>query len=114
MIHGVAGSGKTMILGYRAAWLAQALEQPILVLCYNVALAAKLRQVIADRGLSAKVSVYNFHAWCVERLRLYHVDKPAPGDGSANGLFACTPHPSPLPQGERGPFCRATTSSRTG
>jgi superfamily I DNA and RNA helicase len=55
VIHGVAGSGKTMILGYRAAWLAQALEQPILVLCFNVALATKLRQVIADRGLSAKV-----------------------------------------------------------
>jgi hypothetical protein len=81
IIHGVAGSGKTMILGYRAARLAQALSQPILVLCYNVALAAKLRQVIADRGLSAKVSVYNFHAWCMEQLRLYHVDKPEPGDG---------------------------------
>src|SRR5688500_10853005 len=48
VIHGVAGSGKTMILGYRAAWLAQALGQPILVLCFNVALAAKLRQIIAD------------------------------------------------------------------
>jgi superfamily I DNA/RNA helicase len=81
VIHGVAGSGKTMILGYRAAWLAQALGQPILVLCFNVALAAKLRHVIADRGLSAKVSVYNFHAWCAEQLRLYHVDKPAPGEG---------------------------------
>jgi len=81
VIHGVAGSGKTMILGYRAAWLAQALGQPILVLCYNVALAAKLRQMVADRGLRAKVSVYNFHAWCVEQLRLYHLAKPADGEG---------------------------------
>ena len=71
MIHGVAGSGKMMILGYRAARRAEALNQPILVLCYNVALAAKLRQVIADRELSANVSVYNFHAWCMEQLRLY-------------------------------------------
>jgi superfamily I DNA/RNA helicase len=70
-----------MILGYRAAWLAQALEQPILVLCFNVALAAKLRHLIADRGLGAKVSVYNFHAWCAEQLRLYHGPKPAEGQG---------------------------------
>jgi superfamily I DNA/RNA helicase len=86
VIHGVAGSGKTMILGYRVSWLAQALDQPILVLCYNVALAAKLRQVIADRRLSAKVSVYSFHAWCMEQLRLYHVDKPASREGFSEQL----------------------------
>jgi prolyl-tRNA editing enzyme YbaK/EbsC (Cys-tRNA(Pro) deacylase) len=32
IIHGVAGSGKTMILGYRINYLAQALQKPILVL----------------------------------------------------------------------------------
>jgi hypothetical protein len=82
-----------MILGYRAARLAEALSQPILVLCYNVALAAKLRQVIADHGLSEKVSVYNFHAWCMEQLRLYHVDKPAPGEGFGDKPLCL--HPSP-------------------
>jgi len=39
-IHGVAGSGKTMILGYRAEYLAKAAagadaDKPVLVLCYN-------------------------------------------------------------------------------
>jgi hypothetical protein len=80
VIHGVAGSGKTMILGYRAAWLAGLLEEPILVLCYNVSLAAKLRHMMVDRGLTDKVNVYNFHAWCAEQLRLYHLAKPAEGD----------------------------------
>lgn len=107
VIHGVAGSGKTMILGYRAAWLAQALEQPVLVLCYNVALAAKLRQVIADRELSAKVSVYNFHAWCMEQLRLYHVEKPAPGEGFFERLV------EPGERGTRWPcFIGPSSSSR--
>ena len=39
---GVAGSGKTMILGYRCLHLARLLHKPILVLCYNVTLAALL------------------------------------------------------------------------
>ena len=33
VIHGVAGSGKTMILGYRCQYLAKVLAKPILVLC---------------------------------------------------------------------------------
>ena len=39
----VAGSGKTMILGYRCLHLAKSLSKPVLVLCYNVTLAARLR-----------------------------------------------------------------------
>lgn len=41
VIHGVAGSGKTLILGYRAAQLAQtaSTSKPILILCYNEPLA---------------------------------------------------------------------------
>ena len=35
VIHGVAGSGKTMILGYRAEFMAKVAVRPILVLCYN-------------------------------------------------------------------------------
>src|SRR5690606_31026304 len=43
VIHGVAGSGKTMILGYRAEHLAKLPSaKPILVLCYNEPLAVKL------------------------------------------------------------------------
>jgi superfamily I DNA/RNA helicase len=79
VIHGVAGSGKTLILGYRCMYLAKLLHKPILVLCYNITLAAKLRTVIAEKGLLGKVSVYHFHDWCGEQLRLYHVDRPTPG-----------------------------------
>ncbi|MBS7455561.1 3'-5' exonuclease [Coralloluteibacterium stylophorae] len=77
VIHGVAGSGKTMILGYRCLHLAQASQRPILVLCYNRTLAARLAQLIDARGLQAKVSVRTFHAWCGDMLRTYAVRGPA-------------------------------------
>lgn len=81
VIHGVAGSGKTMILGYRAAYLAKGgLQKPILVLCYNVALAAKLDHLIKQQRLGEKVTVRHFHAWCHDQLTLYHVPKPSAGD----------------------------------
>ena len=81
VIHGVAGSGKTMILGYRCLHLANLLAKPILVLCFNVALAAHLRQMLAAHGLGEKVSVCNFHEWCARQLRTYHVEPPADGPG---------------------------------
>jgi len=80
VIHGVAGSGKTMILGYRAVRLAQELDKPILVLCYNVALAAKLQHVVAARGLGERVAVRHFHGWCSDQLKLYHVPRPEAGE----------------------------------
>lgn len=79
IIHGVAGSGKTMILGFRAMQLARAMNRPILVLCYNKTLAARLDQLIGERGLSDKVQVYNFHQWCRKMLAAYHVELPENG-----------------------------------
>ncbi len=79
VIHGVAGSGKTLILAYRCRRLAEQLDKPILVLCYNVALAAKLEQMIADRDLASRVTVRHFHGWCADQLKLYHVPKPENG-----------------------------------
>lgn len=76
VIHGVAGSGKTMILGYRCVHLAKVLHQPILVLCYNVVLASRLAKFVQAQGIADKVSVNNFHAWCLEQLRTYHISKP--------------------------------------
>lgn len=84
LIHGVAGSGKTMILGFRAIQLARELAKPILVLCYNKTLAARLDQLIGERGLSDKVQVYNFHRWCHQMLTAYHVELPAQG---SDGFF---------------------------
>jgi len=86
IIHGVAGSGKTMILGFRAMELARALSKPILVLCYNKTLAARLEQLMGERGLSDKVQVYNFHKWCRSMLTAYHVPLPPEGPHFAEEL----------------------------
>ncbi len=74
VIHGVAGSGKTLILGYRCLHLAQALNKPILVLCFNITLAARLRFFISSKGIEGQVQVYHFHDWCNQQLKTYHVD----------------------------------------
>lgn len=74
VIHGVAGSGKTLILGYRCVHLAEMLRKPILVLCFNISLAARLRSFIAERKLESRVNVHHFHEWCGEQLRTYHVE----------------------------------------
>ena len=81
VIHGVAGSGKTMILGYRAEHLAKASPgaKPILVLCYNQPLAVKLESVMTAKGLSHKVHVRNFHRWC--RQQLVAFGQPVPPQG---------------------------------
>jgi len=81
VIHGVAGSGKTLILGYRCLYLAQTMNKPILVLCFNITLAAKLRTFITSKGIGGQVQVYHFHDWCGQQLKTYHVkllasDKP--------------------------------------
>ncbi|MDB5814722.1 MAG: hypothetical protein JWN23_1839 [Rhodocyclales bacterium] len=77
VIHGVAGSGKTLILGYRAEQLAKASTKPILVLCYNKTLAARLEQWMHAKGVGDKVHVRSFHSWCHSQLRAYHVDQPS-------------------------------------
>lgn len=79
VIHGVAGSGKTMILGFRAVHLARALHKPILVLCYNKTLAARLERLMASRRIADKVQVCNFHKWCRRMLVAYHVPLPPEG-----------------------------------
>jgi hypothetical protein len=79
VIHGAAGSGKTLILGFRCQQLARELDKPILVLCYNVALAAKLEQVMIDLGVGDRVIVRNFHRWCVDLLTQFNLPLPTWG-----------------------------------
>ena len=81
VIHGVAGSGKTMILGYRAEQLAKAASatKPILVLCYNEPLAVKLAAIMESKGLAASVVVRNFHRWCRQQLVAFGQPLPAQG-----------------------------------
>ncbi|KAA0893999.1 DEAD/DEAH box helicase [Oryzomonas rubra] len=77
VIHGVAGSGKTLILGFRAEYLAQVCSRPILILCYNKVLARRLEEWMESRGLGAKVQVRHFHKWCWDQLKTYHVRIPS-------------------------------------
>jgi superfamily I DNA/RNA helicase len=76
VIHGVAGSGKTMILGYRCLHLARLLHKPILVLCYNVTLAARLRELIETHGGNDRVNVYSIHSWASTILQSYNLSVP--------------------------------------
>ena len=79
VIHGVAGSGKTMILGYRAEYLARAhaTGKPILVLCYNEPLAVMLAASMAAKGLSGRVHCIHFHKWARAQLVAYGQNLPA-------------------------------------
>lgn len=86
VIHGVAGSGKTLILGYRAEHLARTCTKPILVLCYNKALARRLEHWMHVKGVANKVHIGTFHAWCHRQLTAHHVGLPA-GDASIPGYW---------------------------
>lgn len=82
VIHGVAGSGKTMILSYRAEYLAKASgdnAKPILVLCFNEPLANHLDATFEAKGLADKVHARNFHKWC--RQQLVTFGQPVPPQG---------------------------------
>lgn len=76
VIHGVAGSGKTLIIGYRAQYLAAVCSKPILILCFNKPLAKKLKCWMQEKGILDKVQVHHFHEWCGELLDIYGITKP--------------------------------------
>ncbi|MEN9239399.1 MAG: AAA family ATPase [Thermostichales cyanobacterium SZTDM-1c_bins_54] len=61
LLYGVAGSGKTLVILTRARILAQ--QRPrgrIAILCYNIALAAYLRSLLAEEQ---GIEVYHFNGW---------------------------------------------------
>ncbi|WP_211208664.1 3'-5' exonuclease [Thiobacillus thioparus] len=86
VIHGVAGSGKTLILGYRAEYLAKVCTKPILILCYNKSLAKRLEHWMQEKGVADKVVVQNFHAWCHRQLTAYNVGLPQ-GNAKREGYW---------------------------
>ncbi len=86
VIHGVAGSGKTLILGYRCLHLAQQSKKPILVICFNIVLASKLRELMVQKGVDRQVTVHHFHDWCSELMRTYHIEPPRAGPDYVNAL----------------------------
>lgn len=77
VVHGVAGSGKTMILLYRAQYLAQVVRRPILILCYNRILSLHIELQLREKGLDEKkVVVATFHSWCHKILKQYKIKLP--------------------------------------
>jgi hypothetical protein len=87
VIHGVAGSGKTMILGYRAEHLAKAPStRPVLVLCYNEPLAVELDSMFKAKGLADRVHARHFHKWCRQQLVAFGQTIPAQGAGMFDAM----------------------------
>ena len=89
VIHGVAGSGKTMILGWRAEHLARANAsgKPILVLCYNEPLAVKLAATMTAKGLQERVHCVHFHKWARAQLVAFGLALP-PAQLPPDAFFA--------------------------
>jgi hypothetical protein len=85
VIHGAAGSGKTMLLIYRAEYLAQAArpDRPVLVLCFNRPLADRIDDQLRQRGVDERVQVRTFHGWCQDVKNSYQLDIPPAGDRDA-------------------------------
>jgi hypothetical protein len=86
LISGVAGSGKTLILLARAKVLAnRLLDQRILILCFNITLAAHLRSLLHGDEMNPqycdRIQVLHFHDWARAILgRLPYVSDPATYD----------------------------------
>lgn len=77
IIRGVAGSGKTLILAFRAEYLARAATKPVLILCYANGIAGRLEDAMRNRGVEDRVQVLTFHAWCYRMLRTYGIAVPS-------------------------------------
>ena len=88
-IHGASGTGKTLLLAYRAQELARASaasNKPILVLCMSEPLSVTLRTDVEANGLASKVQVRYFHNWCYRQLSTYGLPLPLPGEATPSNL----------------------------
>jgi hypothetical protein len=85
LIHGPAGSGKTMLLIFRAVHLQAAAspDKPILVLCYNKALADRIDAILRLKGVGPSVQVRTFHSWARELVRTYQLGRVDHLEGNA-------------------------------
>ncbi|MGA7179810.1 MAG: NERD domain-containing protein/DEAD/DEAH box helicase [Thiobacillaceae bacterium] len=80
IVRGVAGSGKTLVLAFRAEYMARAAVRPVLVLCYANGIAGRLENTMQDRGVEDRVIVSTFHSWCWRMLREYDISSPSEKD----------------------------------
>ncbi len=76
IVRGVAGSGKTLILAFRAEQIARAATRPVLILSYANGISGRLENAMQDRGVEDKVIVSTFHSWCYNMLRTYGLPIP--------------------------------------
>ena len=76
IIRGVAGSGKTLILAFRAEHLARSATRPVLILCYANGIAGRLEDTMQNPGMEHRVQVLTFHGWCYRMLRTYGIPRP--------------------------------------
>jgi hypothetical protein len=85
VIHGAAGSGKTMILIFRAQFLAASAtpDAPVLVMCFNRTLATRIEALLRARGVDERVQVRTFHAWCQDMVASYQLEVGAGLRGDA-------------------------------
>ena len=76
IVRGVAGSGKTLILAFRAEQIARAASRPVLLLSYANGISGRLENAMQDRGVEDKVITSTFHSWCWKMLRTYGLPIP--------------------------------------
>jgi len=76
ILRGVAGSGKTLILAFRAEYVARAASRPVLVLCFGNGIAGRLENAMQDRGVEDRVQVCTFHSWCWRMAQTYGIPLP--------------------------------------
>lgn len=80
IVRGVAGSGKTLVLAFRAEQIARAATRPVLLLSYANGIAGWLENTMQDRGVEDKVNVSTFHSWCWKMLRTHDITAPSEKD----------------------------------
>lgn len=80
IVRGVAGSGKTLILAFRAEQIARAASLPVLLLSYANGISGRLENAMQDRGVEDKVVASTFHSWCWKMLRTYGLPIPTEKD----------------------------------
>jgi hypothetical protein len=83
VIYGVAGSGKTVILEWRARRLSEDDNRRILFLCFNIALADHLSKRLADK---ANIEVRSFGRWAMSQGAEPNTDPNQFGEGLLNKL----------------------------
>jgi superfamily I DNA/RNA helicase len=90
LVRGVVGSGKTLILLFRAKFISE--QNPnwrILALTYNKSLRDYLHQVFRQIGGNPdRVEIVNFHKWCRDLLTTHGLFRSPQDVTSQKGLIA--------------------------